>query len=96
MKRIEQMITSRLTYPDPFKPTGIEFELGHGGAVTLSILNVSSTQIDILLDRVELAAGHHEVSIAPYRLAPGTYVYTLTLASEEESNTITGKITLVD
>ena len=56
---------SRLTYPNPFSPSGIDFELPDGAHVTLRILDALGREIALLIEGVFYSAGTHHVDFEP-------------------------------
>ncbi len=53
--------SSRLTYPNPFNPSGLEFDLPAIARVTLQIFDMEGKEIAALLQDQELQAGKHTV-----------------------------------
>jgi hypothetical protein len=70
-------------YPNPFNPTtSIEFELPAATTVSVRVYNVMGQLVRTLVDAEMKEAGRHGVvwdgrNAAGYRVASGTYVYTL-------------------
>jgi hypothetical protein len=58
-------LSSRLIYPNPFQPTGIEFELSDDAVVTVKILDETGMDVETLMERQRCSAGKHVVSINP-------------------------------
>jgi len=58
-------LASRLTYPNPFSPSGIDFDLPDEARVTLKILDAAGQEITTLIDQVMYAAGTHHIEVGP-------------------------------
>ena len=83
--------TSRLKYPNPLQPSGIEFELQESANVTLTILDESGNEIKELLRNRSYPAGRHEVYVDPALYRNGMYFYRFEIQKEKE-NFLTGKL----
>ena len=55
-------LTSKLLYPNPFQPTGIEFELPEEACVTVEILDNSGLSVETLMEHKHCSTG--KISIA--------------------------------
>ncbi len=54
-------VSSRLKYPNPFNPSGLEFELPGEARVTLQIYDEEGRELTVLLEDALLAAGKHTI-----------------------------------
>jgi hypothetical protein len=76
-------LASRLTYPDPFNPSGIDFDLPDDARVTLTILDTSGQEVTTIIDNVVYPAGTHHIEVGSAPLAQsvsngqGIYFYRL-------------------
>jgi hypothetical protein len=52
---------SRLTYPNPFNPSGIDFDLPGDALVTLQILDDAGREIATLIDKRSYTLGTHHI-----------------------------------
>lgn len=59
-----RQLASRLTYPNPFAPSGIDFDLPQDATVSLTILDDSGREVATLLNKERHGAGTHHVDIA--------------------------------
>jgi hypothetical protein len=75
-------ITSRLVYPNPFQPTGIEFELYSDAIVTLKILDSEGREAELLLDKKRQSAGRHIVSFDAAKYKTGQYWYEISIEAD--------------
>ncbi len=71
--------SSRLAYPDPLKPSGIEFDLPEEACVALSLFDIDGHEIAILIDNQTLPAGTHTVDFAARGYSRGEYFYRLSV-----------------
>ncbi|MBI3195711.1 MAG: hypothetical protein HYZ34_14780 [Ignavibacteriae bacterium] len=74
---MENTLSSRLCYPDPFKPVAIEFTLQHSAVVTLSISDESGNEIIKLVDTQQHESGIHKIELREGLLSEGLYYYRL-------------------
>ncbi|HYQ87420.1 MAG TPA: T9SS type A sorting domain-containing protein [Bacteroidota bacterium] len=58
-------LTSRLTYPNPFSPSGITFDLPDKARVTLKIFDKAGREVTTLIDNEALDPGTHHVDLGP-------------------------------
>jgi hypothetical protein len=72
-------ISSRLYYPDPFQPTGIEFTLEETALVTLKILDGSGKEVETLLDHQPCSSGEHQVPFETAKYKVGEYWYRISI-----------------
>ena len=54
-------IVSRVRYPNPFTPSGIEFELREDSIVTLQLHDNAGILITTVINKQEYSAGKHTV-----------------------------------
>ncbi len=59
-----KQFASRLTYPNPFTPTGIDFDLPQEALVTLEILDESGHALTELMSRRRFGAGTHHIDFS--------------------------------
>ncbi len=86
---MEHAISSRLCYPDPFKPVAIEFTLTEPAVVTLSISSESGNELVRLVDACRHEKGIHKIDLQSGILSTGLYFYRLQVEfphSESEGN----------
>ena len=85
-------LNSKLIYPNPFKPVGIEFDLAEEAVVTIEIIDGSGKPVSSILSEQSLAAGHHIVESAFRHSLGKTQAYRLTAryrgAVDTETKTI--------
>ena len=72
-------ISSRLFYPNPFQPTGIEFTLEESAVVTVKILDGSGKEVETLIDHQSYLPGEHVVQYDPVKFKTGEYWYQITV-----------------
>ena len=93
-------LASRLTYPDPFNPSGIDFDLPDEARVTLTILDNAGQEVTTLIDDVVYAAGTHHFEVGPALWAQnltasqGMYYYRLSAEYGGKSHVDTKKFVL--
>lgn len=73
-------LTSRVVYPNPFIPAGIEFEIAEEANVSLTIFDAAGNEVKTLLDRQEFPAGVHQLAVDLPDAGGGKYLYRLTAA----------------
>ncbi len=76
-------LSSRLYYPNPFQPTGIEFILGENAQVTVKILDVVGKEIETLIDHLLFTPGKHIVPFDQAKYGEGEYWYQITVTTGE-------------
>jgi hypothetical protein len=72
-------ITSRLVYPNPFQPTGIEFELQADSIVTVKIINDTGKDVETLIDHQRRSAGKQVVSFDAAKYKTGQFWYSVSI-----------------
>ena len=70
-------ISSRLYYPNPFQPTGIEFTLEEDAQVTVKILDGSGKDVETLIDCQPYPPGDHVVQFDTAKYKTGEYWYQI-------------------
>jgi hypothetical protein len=91
-------LASRLSYPNPFTPSGIEFDLPDKALVTLKILDTAGREIRTLIDSVTYDPGTHHVDfgMVPWEELGGNpgevYFYRLSAEYGGTSHVDTRKI----
>ena len=91
---MEQEFTSRLTYPDPFSPSGIEFDLPTEARITLKLLNEAGDELATLVDQQSYRAGRHRIDLGLYGYGKGVYFYRLAIERDEKTIVDTKRIVL--
>jgi len=89
-------LTSRVSYPDPFKPSGIEFKLPASAEVTLALFDPSGQEVATLLQNQTLDSGTHSVDFSKIKLTESFYFYRLSVMIGEETFVDTKKIVLAN
>ena len=74
---MQKVLSSRLSYPDPFKPMGIEFELPEDALVTLKIFNDKGEEVKRVIENEEYSVGIHSIMVIMNDYADGNYLYRL-------------------
>lgn len=69
--------TSRLSYPNPFGPTGVEFDLPEDGYVTLTVFDGEGNELATLINNEWRTAGTHVVDFTQRGYNHGAYFYRL-------------------
>jgi hypothetical protein len=72
-------ISSRLIYPNPFQPTGIEFELLEAAIVTVKILDETGQVIETLVDHNNCIAGKQMIPINHAKYSNGKFLYQISV-----------------
>lgn len=70
-------VLSRLSYPNPFKPTGIEVDLPSAAVITVAILDGLGNILETIIDQQHVIAGKHHVPLDTAKYASGPYWYQL-------------------
>jgi len=87
-------LISRISYPDPFKPSGVEFELSSPAEVTLTIFDHSGHEVATLLQNQTLNSGTHTIDFSNIKLTESFYFYRLSVMIGGETFVDTKKIVL--
>ena len=72
-------ISSRLQYPNPFTPVGIEFEIPAVCLVTVKILDQTGQEVRSLVENKQFESGKHLIPFDLSNYSNGTYLYQLSL-----------------
>ncbi len=86
--------SSRLSYPDPFKPSGVEFELPTSAEVTLTIFDHSGREVATLLQEALLNPGTHTIDFSDVKLTGDVYFYRLSVQMDGNNFVDTKQIKL--
>ncbi len=78
--------SSRVFYPNPFIPAGIEFELPQEADVSLVIFDDSGNEVKKLMERQRFSAGTHQLSVDLPDAGGGKYFYRLSAEYGAEGN----------
>ena len=87
-------LTSRISYPDPFKPSGVEFELPSPAEVTLTIFDQSGREVATLLQKVALDPGTHTIEFSDVEFTNNMYFYRLLVKMDGQEYVDTKTIVL--
>ena len=73
-------MTSRLIYPHPFQPSGIEFEMSEEGIVSLELIDGSGAAMDTLIQEEKYSKGTYKIEF-PKKVSslPQTCYYRFTV-----------------
>lgn len=88
----EEIIT-RLVYPDPFKPAGLEFVLPEPAEITITIIDACGQVLATLLKGAHLEKGTHTVTVPPKSPSGDAAYITLTAINKDDRIQITKKLT---
>ncbi len=77
-------LQSRIVFPDPFDPKGIEFELPERCSVTIIMVDRNGTEIMRMRDAVEFDSGIHNIALDTIGLAAGTYFCRISAAGSTQ------------
>ena len=69
--------SSRVFYPNPFIPAGIEFELPEDADISLVIFDDSGNEVKMLMKKQRFVAGIHQLSVDLPDAGGGKYFYRL-------------------
>jgi hypothetical protein len=70
-------LKSKLIYPNPFKPVGIEFELPEAAIISLTIIDEKGKDVGMVIDNKQYKAGRHQYLIDLSDNVGKKYVYRL-------------------
>ena len=73
-------LTSRVVYPNPFIPAGIEFEIAEEANVSLTIFDAAGNVVKTILDGHAFPRGVHQLAVDLPDAGGGKYLYRLTAA----------------
>lgn len=91
---MEKEFVSRLTYPDPFSPSGIEFNLPTEARITLKLLNDTGDELVTLADQQSFGAGMHRIDLGQHGYIKGVFFYRLTIDRDGKTIVDTKRIVL--
>lgn len=72
-------INSRIIYPSPFEPKGIEFELSAEGFITLKILDDNGNEVETLIENKLYNVGKQLIPIEYNKYSGGKYWYKISV-----------------
>ena len=91
---IKDEFLSRLIYPNPLDPTGIEFKLPAEARVTLVMFDTEGRELGKLIDGQVLSAGTHAVDFLARGYTRGVYLCRLFIDNGGETLIDTKRIVL--
>ena len=86
---------SRLSYPNPFKPSGIEFDLPADGLVTVEIYDDSGKEIATVTKDAPFIAGTHRLEFNLSHDVHGICFYRIKVDSDGKQYIDTKALTLM-
>jgi len=89
---VEKKFQTRLSYPDPFKPVGIEFELPEDATVTIQIFDNNGTAKLSLLEQTNMKTGVHMLECKIQDFDDGKHFYRINAISEKHEYNETRRI----
>jgi hypothetical protein len=89
-------LTSRVFYPNPFIPAGIEFEISQPANVSLVIFDGAGNEVKTLLEERPFPPGVHQLSVDLPDAGGGKYLYRLTAAYTDPDAESGGKRSFVE
>ena len=72
---MQKELSSKLIYPNPFLPSGIEFELLESAMVTVRILDESGNEMATLVENKHCKAGKQVVPFDHSKYDSGSHAY---------------------
>ncbi len=85
-------LKTRLSYPDPFKPVGIEFELPEDATVTVKIFDEKGNEVNTVITDEPFEAGKHFLNVNLKSLQGGVLSYRVTAAGADATYSDTKRI----
>ena len=85
-------IFSRLLYPDPFRPTGIEVDMHAAGRITLRILHEDGSEPNTLIENEYYEKGKHVLPIERAEMACAGALYQLLVEIDGKTTVETKRI----
>ena len=76
-KNVKPEFFSRLNYPDPIKPMGIEFELPEESEVTLEVYDDAGKHYKTIYEKKTMNNGTHKIDLNSFQLREGEYTLRL-------------------
>jgi len=70
---------TRIRYPDPFQPCGLELELTEPSVVSIRIADDKGNELATLVNEEAYPAGKHSIDLDVSQYGPGNYFYRMTL-----------------
>jgi len=77
-------IATRVIYPNPFQPNGIEFVLESDAIVTLTVLDGSGHEVESLLHERPYPPGKHTLVFETAKYSTGGYWYRISVKVGEK------------
>jgi hypothetical protein len=84
-----QEFSTRLFYPNPFNPQGIEFDLPEDADVTIEIFTEEGKRVSNLVEKRTFTSGWHKITIPPESLQRGIYYFRLNAQGKSTAYTDT-------
>ena len=82
-------IPIRITYPDPFKPTGLQFTMPSAGKVTITLVDRHGRTISDIMRLEPLSAGPHMVEFPSHvTRMRGVYIEIIVAIGDEETRSV--------
>lgn len=85
-------LKSKLIYPNPFKPVGIEFELPDDAIVSLTIIDETGKDVGVIINNKQYKAGRHEFFADLSNNVGKQYIYRLVAKSKGREHAETKRI----
>ena len=89
---MDNQFRSRLNYPDPFRPSGIEFVLPDDAIVTITIFDNKGQQVKTLITKKEYSAGHNTIPFDQEGFIKNDYFYRITATIRNKEYTETKRL----
>ncbi|MBI3194037.1 MAG: T9SS type A sorting domain-containing protein [Ignavibacteriae bacterium] len=74
---MQNEITLRPYYPNPFKPAGIEFELPEQAEITLEVFDKNGKPHKTIYEKETMINGTHKLDLNSFHLDEGEYTLRL-------------------
>ena len=85
-------LKSKLIYPNPFTPVGIEFELSEEAIVSLTIMDEAGRNVQVPISNSRFGAGQHRCSVDLGPREGKHYIYRLVVKDSEGETVETRRI----
>lgn len=85
-------LRSKLIYPNPFKPVGIEFVLPQDAVVSLTIIDETGQDVRSILHKQQFKAGEHKFLVDLGKCVGKKYVYRLVAEINKREHVETKRI----
>lgn len=69
---------TRLRYPDPFRPNGLDLVLPEDGIVSIQISDDGGNEVSTIVDGQQFNAGNHTIDLNLSACGSGNYFYRIT------------------